>query len=235
MSTAQALARIGAVAALVGAVVFFVSGLLHPADADPNDLPAAFAEYAASSHWVGIHLAQFVGAALAVIALVALAATFEPGRAAAWARMGLAGAVAALAVYAALQAVDGVANHVMVHRWAAASEDGRALVYEAAFAVRQIEVGLTSLFSLVLGATLIVFSLAMLLSARYPTWLGAIGVLGGLGTIAAGFEQAYNGFSALALNVSMAASCVDLIWIIFSGFLMWRLAPRLAGDSDIAL
>ena len=81
MSTAQALARLGAVAAVVGAVIFFVSGLLHPASADPNDLPAAFAEYAASSHWVGIHLAQFVGAALAVIALVALAATLERRRA----------------------------------------------------------------------------------------------------------------------------------------------------------
>lgn len=30
----------------------------------PNDLPAALAEYAASAHWVGIHLGQFVGIAV---------------------------------------------------------------------------------------------------------------------------------------------------------------------------
>ena len=231
MSTAQALARLGAVAALAGAVVFFVAGLLHPASADPNDLPAAFAEYAASFHWVGIHLGQFAGIALAVIALVALAATFEPGRAAAWAQIGLAGAVAALAVYAALQAVDAVSNHVMVHRWAAASGDARALVYEAAFAVRQIEVGLASLFSLLLGSTLITFGIAMHLSARYPTWLGGLSLLGGLGIVAAGLEQAYNGFSALALNLSMMAGFVALLWIVITGCLMWRLAPQLGSDA----
>ena len=49
---------------------------------------------------------------------------------------------------------------------------------EAAFAVRQIEVGLTSPFSLLFGSTLTVFGLAMLLSTRYPAWLGGIGLLG---------------------------------------------------------
>ena len=103
LSTNQSLARLGAVAALAGAVVFLVSGLFHPMGSDPNDLPAAFAEYAASRHWVVIHLFQFVGVALVGMALVAFAATIEPGRAAAWARIGLAGAVASVGVYAALQ------------------------------------------------------------------------------------------------------------------------------------
>ena len=53
MSTHQSLARLGAVAALLGAAVFFVSSLLHPSASAPNDLPATLAVYAASSHWVG--------------------------------------------------------------------------------------------------------------------------------------------------------------------------------------
>ena len=232
MSTYQSLARFGVVAALVGAVAFFVSTLLHPSASAPNDLPAALAEYAASSHWVGIHLGQFVGVAVMGIALVALAATFEPGRPAAWGRIALAGAVASISVYAALQAVDGVSNHVMAHRWAAATGETRVLVYEAAFAVRQIEVGVTSLFSLSFGSTLSVFGLAMLLSTRYPTWLGGIGLLRGLGTVAVGLEQASNGFSDLALTIFMVVGAVDLIWVIVTGILMWRLAPQLVGNSD---
>lgn len=120
-ATRRTLARIGSVAALVGAVVFFVSGLFHPSDSDPNNLPAAFAEYVTSSDWVGVHLAQLAGVALIAVALVALEATFEPGRAAAWARIGSVGAVASAALYAANQGVDGVSNHAADLRWATAT------------------------------------------------------------------------------------------------------------------
>ena len=77
-ATRWALARIGGVAALLGAAVFFVSGLLHPSHSDPNDLPAAFAEYVKSPDWVGIHLAQLAGVVLIAVALVALEATSSP-------------------------------------------------------------------------------------------------------------------------------------------------------------
>src|SRR3712207_1017333 len=225
-ATRRALARIGGVAALLGAVVFFVSGLLHPAGSDPNDLPAAFSEYVASPDWVGVHLAQLAGVALIAVALLALEATFEPGRAAAWARVGSAGAVASLTLYAANQGVDGVANHVADHRWAAATGEARAPAFQAAFAVRQIEVALTSVFTLSLGCTLLVFGLAMLFSGRYPSWLGAIGMLGGLATAAIGLEQASHGFSGLALDLFMVVGPADLLWVCLTDVLMWRLARQ---------
>lgn len=53
--------RLGAVAALGGAILLFVSTLLHPLDSDPNAPRAAFAEYAADSLWVWSHLGQFLG------------------------------------------------------------------------------------------------------------------------------------------------------------------------------
>lgn len=114
MSTHQSLARLGSIAALVGAAVLFASTLLHPMSRDPSNAPEAFAEYAADTFYVWTHLGQFAGFALLGAALVALAATFEPGRAAAWARIGLAGTVAGVAVAAALQAVDGIALKVTV-------------------------------------------------------------------------------------------------------------------------
>ena len=64
MSTEEHLARVGAAAAVSGALTLFVSTLLHPLNADPNDAPAAFAEYAARASWVASHLGQFAGIAL---------------------------------------------------------------------------------------------------------------------------------------------------------------------------
>jgi hypothetical protein len=219
------LARLGAGAAFGGAAALLVGTLLHPADADPNDAAAAFAEYAADSHWVASHLAQFVGLALLGAALVALAAAAGRGRAAAWARIAVAGAAASVAVAAALQAVDGVALRVAVERWAAAAGDARARAFEAAFAVRQIEVGLASLVSLLFGLTLLALGVAMRLGRRLPGWLAWLGLAGGLGLLAAGVAQAYTGFSAVAMALSMSASAVLLVWAVAAGVVMWRL-PR---------
>ncbi|WP_157033671.1 hypothetical protein [Belnapia moabensis] len=88
------------------------------------------------------HLGQFAGFFSLGIGLVALASTLEHGRAFAWGRVSAAGAVASIAVAAMLQAVDGVALKAMVDRWVAADGEARLAAYEAAFAVRQIEIGL---------------------------------------------------------------------------------------------
>jgi hypothetical protein len=222
------LARVGAVAALGGAATLFGATLLHPMTADPNDPVAAFAEYAHDPLWVASHLGQFVGVAALGAALVALAATAEQGRPAAWARIGRVGVAASVAVAAALQAVDGVALKVMVDRWARSGGDARARAFEGAFAVRQVEVGLASLLSVTFGLTLATFGVSMLVGRRFPRWLAAWGLVGGLAMVAAGVAQAYTGFSSLAMALSMSASSALLLWAVTLGALMWRLAPRVA-------
>lgn len=233
MGTQQSLARIGAIAALAGVVVLAVATMLHPMDADPNDPRTAFAEYAADPIWVWSHLGQFLGIAALGAALIGLGATFERGRAAAWGRLGLAGAAVTVAVAGALQAVDGVALKVMVDRWAAATGEERALAFETALAVRQIEIGLASLLSISFGLTTVVFAIVLLLSVRYPPWLGATGLLGGLGSILAGAAQASTGFSELAMMTSMLAGAVLLVWFVVAGILMWLLAARLEDESSV--
>ena len=221
--------RIGGVTAIGGAVILFVATLFHPMSADPNDPAAAFAEYAADRLWVASHLGQFLGLALLCGSLVALADAMEAGWSAAWARVGVAGTAASLAAAAALQAVDGVALKVMVDRWMEASGEDRVRAFEGAFAVRQIEIGMASLLSLLFGLTLSVFGVAMLRSQRFPGWLGALGLLGGLATVAGGVAQAYTGFSPLAMNLSLPASCALLLWALVVGGRLWRLPPDAGG------
>jgi Domain of unknown function (DUF4386) len=232
MSTEGHLAKVGAAAAVSGALTLFVATLLHPMKADPNEAPAAFAEYAAATSWVASHLGQFAGIALLAVTLVAVAAAVEAGAPSAWARVGVVGVAASVAAAAVLQAVDGVALKVMVDRWARASAEDRSRAFEGAFAVRQIEIGAASLLSILFGITIAVFGIALLQSRRFPPWLGWVGLLGALGIIAAGIVQAHTGFSALAMMLSMPASFVLLFWAILVGRSLWRLAPRLNGGAS---
>ena len=231
MTVHQHLTRVGAAAAVSGALTLFIATLLHPMNADPNDPAVAFAEYATDQLWVASHLGQFVGVAVLGVALVALAGTMENGKSSAWARIGALGAAASVATTAALQAVDGVALKVVVNRWAEASGEAQARAFEGAFAVRQIEIGLASLLSLVFGLTISAFGISLLLSRRFPRWLGLLALVGGLGTVAAGIGQAYTGFSAVSMNLSMSAASILLLWAIAAGVFMWRLAPQLPGPD----
>jgi hypothetical protein len=220
MTTSIASERLGGALAFAGAAVLLASTLLHPAGADPGDAPAAFAEYAASGIWVGVHLGQFVGVVLLAATLVALAATLEPGYPAAIGMIASAGAAAMIAVAAALQAVDGVALKIAVDRWTTVAPDARALAFETAFAIRQIEIGLAALLSVLAGLTLSVVSVAMLAGHRYPRWFAALGTLGGVGTLAAGYGFATAGFAAGPMAASMLGNVLLLGWALAAGTLM---------------
>lgn len=224
MGTAKSLARIGTITILIGALLLIAATLLHPLDSDPADAPAAFAEYTADPKYVWTHLGQFAGFAGLGIGLVAFASTFEPGRAAAWAQIGAAGMIASIAVAAALQAVDGVALKAMVDRWATATQEARPLAFEAALAVRWIEIGLAGFLSVLSGLAVFSLGVAILSGARYPTWLGVVGALDGLGMLAAGAAQASMGFSGVAMMLSMVSSSAFLLWAVLAGVLMWRRA-----------
>ena len=215
-------------AAICGALMLFSSTLLHPMNADPSNPVEAFTEYAADSLWVTSHLGQFLGIGLLGAALLSLASTMEAGKPSVWARIGVLGTAASIAVAAVLQAVDGGALKVMVDRWAQASGEARALAFEGAFAVRQIEMGMASFLSILFGLTISAFGISLLLSRRFPSWLGWLGLVGGIGTVTAGTAQAFTGFSTVAMMLSMTSSCVLLLWAIAVGTFMWRLAPRLA-------
>lgn len=218
-------------AAIAGAVTLFVATLLHPMSADPNDPSAAFAEYAADRLWVASHLGQFLGVAILGVALVALAAVTEAGLPSAWARIGVVGTASSVAMAAALQAVDGVALKKMVDRWMHASGETRARAFEGAFAVRQVEIGMASLLSVLFGLTISAFAISMLVGRRFPAWLGWLGLFGGLATLAAGIAQAFTGFSALAMKLSMPASSILLLWAIVVGAFLWRLALVLSENN----
>lgn len=211
--------KIGPIAAIAGAIVLFVGTYMHPMSADPNVPRAAFAEYAASHHWVAIHLMQLVGVILITASLVLLSRKMADGPAAEWATLGAAGAIASLSVAAALQAVDGVAVKVMVDTWAATPEPAS---FSAAFGVRQVEVGLASIGSLLFGLTATVYGIALAIDGRLPRWIAVVAIVGGVPTAIAGVVIAHTGFSNAAMVINMPANALLLLWMIALGIYGWK-------------
>jgi hypothetical protein len=195
---------------------------LHPVPDDPNDAVAAFTAYAADRLWVASHLMQLAGVALMVTAVIVLAWELDAASGRTLGRIGAAAAVASLAVATALQAVDGIALKRMVDTWAAAPTSNKAAAFYAALAVRQIEIGLASTLSLLLGLTVAVYGLALVADGSYPKWLAIVAIAGGVATAISGVVMAYTGFSGLAMAVNMPASALLIAWIVAIGISMWR-------------
>ena len=99
---------------------------------------------------------------------------------------------------------------------------GKDAVFEAAFAVRQIEVGLASVTALLFGLTASAVGIALLIDGRFPKWLGAIPIAGGLPTAVAGVVMAYTGFSDLAMEIDMPSTSLLLVWMIALGIFSLR-------------
>ncbi|HEX6758632.1 MAG TPA: hypothetical protein VF086_09530, partial [Propionibacteriaceae bacterium] len=94
--------------------------LLHPTGAE-DDHEAIFTEYAASDAWVATHLAEFVLILVALAGLLVLCGALRPEMP--YLAVLAAGAIIATgAIWAVLQAVDGLTLKQAVDAWVAASE-----------------------------------------------------------------------------------------------------------------
>ncbi len=218
--------KVGAVSAIAGAIILLVGTSLHPMEEDPNDPVAAFTEYADDSLWVGSHLTQLLGIVLIVAALLTLTHLLTNDKGGGWSQFGSAFAISSLAIAAALQAVDGIALKVMVDNWVAAPESEKMAIFHATIGVRQVDVGLASMFSMFIGLTVVLYGVSIVMTDRFPSWLGLIAIFGGGATVTAGVMYAYTGFSKVAMSVSMPASLLLLLWLIVLGVRMWRVSNK---------
>jgi hypothetical protein len=210
---------------LFGFVVQIVMDRLHPHRVEPNDSANVFREYAGSEIWTAVHIGQFVGTLLIVLAFVALARSLyqQPGVAGALAVVGTVTAILVAAVFAVQMAVDGVALKAAIDTWVDAASPGDQLAaFHVAETVRWIEKGLGGLFQFINGMTLLALGASIALGDRYPKWIGVVGALAGLGFIAGGVLTAHTGFSATAGWVLLPATVLLAIFVLGVAILMWR-------------
>jgi len=221
------LLRLGAALGVIGVVLQVVMERLHPHHVDPNHSSAVFHEYAHSEHWTAVHLGQFLGTFLIVLALVALARALsrQPGVAGALAVVGGVTAVIVGAVFAVQMAVDGVALKAAIDSWVGAVTSGdQSSAFQVAESVRWTEKGLAGVFQIVNGVTLLSLGLAIALGRSFPRWLGGVGIVAGVAFVAGGVSTAHTGFSPSSGTFLVPATLLLAVFLVGVLTSMWRRA-----------
>ena len=215
--------RVGAVTAISGLIVYATAAVLHPG-APPHETRAAFADYAREPLWGVIHLGELFGILLMCVTALALAWRLRRSAAGVWAMLAAAAMIVFAGVYAIFTAVDGVALGVMVRRLAEAGPEQQLLLYETAYAVRQVEAGLFGIQWFMFGVGAGLFAVAFFKSELDRPWSLGMTLLSGVasvGTLAFGVVQAQTGFSELSMAFQ-AGLYAGVLWIAAAGVFLHR-------------
>ncbi len=220
--------RLAAALLLVGQLLYIVITQFH-ADGPANDHAVVFAEYARSENWTAVHVGQFAAMAILLAGLFALyfVLNVQDGPAIWAGRFGAASTVAALALYSALQAVDGVANKQADVAWVNAPDAEQAARFASAEAIRWIEWGLRSYQDFALGLALLLFAVAIARTTWIPQPIAYLMGLAGLVYLTQGWVVGVEGFSQ---TMSIA---IVLSWVLDVAWMIWLVVVALRmGDAE---
>jgi hypothetical protein len=222
--TLQPSLRLAASLLLAGQLLYIVVTQFHTGG-DANNHQEIFAAYAASDLWTAVHAGQFAAMAILVAGLLVLSLSVDAQDAGAvWlGRFGAAAAVAALALYGGLQAVDGVANKQADIAWLNAPESEQAARFASAEAIRWIEWGLRSYHDYALGLAFLLVGVAITRTAWGSWLLGAVIALSGIIYLVQGWVAGVEGFSPTQSIAIVLAWIVSLVWMIWLAVIARRL------------
>ncbi|GAB2762124.1 hypothetical protein GCM10027039_23550 [Terrabacter koreensis] len=226
--------RLAAALLVGGAALALVAGVLHPHTEAPNSHAAVFAEYAHSTDWVWVHDLQFLSAAVVAAGFVVVSGTLtRAGASPTLLRLGNGTAAATVSLIGVNMAVDGVALKGAVDAWATAGPDQSASRFAAAEAMRWLEWGVNSFFTVLLGLTVLLFAAAVLQCAHVGTAVrlaGVSGVLAGVFLVMGGLAVGSRGFEPSALPRVATALYVVMALGLPS---LDRAAHRAAGTTAV--
>jgi hypothetical protein len=206
---------------LAGQLLYIVVTQFH-AGGVANDHPAIFATYADSAIWTAVHVAQFATTAMMLAGLVVLNFILDAqdGRAKCAGRLGVASAVATLALYGVVMAV---ALKQAVNAWASAPEAEKAARFASAEAIRWIEWGARSYENFALGLALLLFAAALVRTAWIPQPISYLMGLSGLAYFVQGWMAGSVGFTPNHDIAIVLAWVLNLLWMGWLAAVAWRM------------
>jgi hypothetical protein len=212
---------------LVGGFLLFLVVTLsfHPSGHE-NNHPVIFAKYADSDPWVAVHFVQFAGVLIALGGFLVLYRVLRMrGEVRELATFALGTTVATAAVWAALQAVDGVTLKQAVDTWDSASGTEKNVRFADAETVRWTEWGLQSFFRLLLGLTFVLFGVAIARTGLVFRWVGWVGVLAGLLYMAVGVAVGHSGLEQPGGLVIQVLLLTFMVGVLVAGLRKQEFAP----------
>lgn len=226
------LLQVGAVAAIVGTILQVAAGTSQTV-ALGTGADAILESLAGQLDWLWplSYLGFIFGALLWVGAVVALATTLTEG--AAWALGRLA--VPAVIVGATLHVVDGSLNAVgltgLSRAWATATAAERAaLAQNGELLLGILEGTWAGVITLFHGLPFVLAGLAVVLSRRYPAWLGWIGLIGGAGSLIIGLAMF---FDLVGPGPAVPFAVILSLFMVILGVLFWTSAGTVSDEPAL--
>jgi len=137
--------------------------------------------------------------------------------------------VATAAVWALLQAVDGITLKQAVDAWVAADGSDKAVRFADAEIVRWTEWGAQSYFRVLMGATLLVFGVAILVARLLAGWTGWVAILAGILSLSVGVDVGYSGLDSGFQQI--ASPAFQVLMLVFGAGVVVAAAHSGAGGS----
>ena len=205
--------RLGAGAAMVGAVIAIVFNLLYPRADDPGDVAEIVGLSQSDGMWAFTHYALAWAVALTFIGLIVIARSFVREPSTSWARIALIHAIGgALTLFIALVLLG------FAMREAAAMGDGSA--QSIGWIAGSVFLASIGLF---FGFTPLLYGIAVLSGDEYPSWLGWTAVLAGALGVVNGTIVYFDGFSTMTDKVLFPISSILFtVWVAVMGYQLWQ-------------
>lgn len=218
----RSVAKIGAGAAMLGAVLALVFNILHPRSSDIGTASEELELITDNGIWLFDH--YMIGWAVGIVFLGLLVFTWtfaaEPARS--WARVARALLVGSTTLVFATVAIDGQAGNAIAEQWET-TQQKEAAVFVADMVFEIGTALFTSAIASFFGLMPIVFGVAILSGREHPPWLGWVPIVSGIVGIVTATIQYFDGLSNTTTNVLFPISSILLtIWVFVVGWRLWQ-------------
>lgn len=215
--------RIGAVCAVLGAVVSVAAGMGFGNLTNEYGTEQVLRTIAARPdwYWPTVHLGFIAGALLWVGAFVALAVSLKDGVSWALGRLGAATVIVGAAIHAADSSISGFGLNALAGAWSSAPASEQPDLLRVGDTLLYLLNGTwRSVHGYFHGVPFVLSGAAVALGRRYPAWLGWVGVAGGAASFLGGALQFLGAVPGSERLVIVPAQVVSL-WMVAMGVLMW--------------
>ena len=219
------LQKIGSAGFIIGAILLVIFNVLLPRADDPSITQEVLQKLGGQEVLTEVcALLLAIGAWAVMLGAAGVYRSISTGAGAAWTRLGFYGIVVGTAMWAVNFALT-MATAGAAANWLAAPAAGQVTAYSVAASLYAGSQAVETMSIIVYWLALAFLGIGMAVSTVYPRWLGWIGIVLGIGTMAAvGIVAAFTGLSSTLQLTFMVLSLLSMLWALVTGIWVARKA-----------